>query len=104
MFRKKGFKFYGILGIILIILVEINFFLKIPPFANWYFPIIWFSYIFVIDSLVYKIKGSSFISNRPLSTLGMFLMSTLFWVIFELANASIQNWSYSGTEGLGTFG
>jgi len=28
---------YGFLGVIIVLLVEINFFLKIQPFANWYF-------------------------------------------------------------------
>ncbi|MDO8508767.1 MAG: hypothetical protein Q7S27_03730 [Nanoarchaeota archaeon] len=96
--KKRGFKFYGIIGIILIILVEINFFLKIQPFANWYFPIVWLGYILTIDALVYKIKGSSLLSNRPYSFLGMFIISSLFWWIFEFTNISLNNWSYSGLE------
>ena len=101
---KRGFKVYGIIGIILIILTEINFFFKVQPFANWYFPIIWFSYILLIDALVYKLKGDSLLSNRRYSIMGMFVMSALFWYLFELTNLSIRNWSYSGTEGLGLAG
>jgi len=95
MFRK-----YGLVGVLLIILVEINFFLKIQPFANWYFPIVWFGYILTIDALVYKLRGNSLISNRFQQILGMFLISMLFWWIFEIANISIRNWNYSGLEGL----
>lgn len=97
--KKRGFKIYGIIGIALIILVEINFFLKIQPFANWYFPIIWISYILTIDALVYKIKGNSLMSNRPYTLLGMFIISSLFWWIFEFINLRIDNWNYSGLEG-----
>jgi hypothetical protein len=97
---KKGFKIYGIIGVILIILVEINFFLKIQPFANWYFPIIWFSYIFVVDSIIYKIKGNSLISNKFKTFLGMVIISSLFWYVFELTNISLNNWQYQGIEGL----
>lgn len=97
------FKVYGILGIILIILVEINFFLEIQPFANWYFPIVWFSYILIIDALVYKIKNKSLINNYPLQFLGIFLLSALFWYFFELSNIFIQNWSYIGTGGIGNW-
>ena len=96
--RKRGFKIYGIIGIILIILVEINFFLKIQPFANWYFPIIWLGYILTIDALIYKIKGNSLISNRLLTILGMFIISSLFWWLFEFTNISLNNWSYSGLD------
>ncbi len=104
MTKAKGFKFYGLIGIILIILVETNFFFKIEPLASWYFPIIWLGYILTIDALVYKLRGDSLISNRFFQFLGMVIISALFWGFFELANFSIQNWSYSGTAGLGTFG
>ncbi len=89
MFRK-----YGFVGIILIALVELNFFFKIQPFANWYFPLIWIGYILTIDALIYKLKRNSLISNRFSQILGMFIISSLFWWVFEIANISISNWSY----------
>tara|TARA_Y100000310_G_scaffold341899_1_gene442774 strand:+ start:959 stop:1792 length:834 start_codon:yes stop_codon:yes gene_type:complete len=95
------FKKYGLLGILIIVLVELNFFFKVEPFASWYFPIIWFGYILVLDALVYKLKGSSLISNKPYVILGMFVMSSLFWFVFEIINLFIGNWSYSGLDGLG---
>lgn len=93
-------KRYGIIGIALIVLVEINFFLKIEPFASWYFPIVWFSYILVIDALVYQIRKRSLLSNKPLGLAGLFILSAFFWYIFEFLNLSIQNWSYIGTQGV----
>jgi hypothetical protein len=87
-------KSYGIIGIILIILVELNFFFKIEPFASWYFPIIWLGYILVIDALVYKIRKKSLLKNKPLMFLGLFVLSAIFWDAFELFNISIQNWTY----------
>src|SRR3989338_3057329 len=98
MFRK-----YGFIGILLIIFVEINFFLKIQPFANWYFPIIWYGYILTIDALVYKLRGNSLISNRFAQFLGMIVLSALFWWVFELMNLPIQNWEYVGTERFGIY-
>lgn len=100
MFKKRGFRIYGIIGILLVVLSQINFFTKIQPFANWYFPIIWFGYILIIDALVYKIKGSSLISDRFKTFLGMVILSAFFWYIFELFNISVQNWTYMGTEGV----
>ena len=94
------FKKYGVIGIIIIIFVELNFFLKIQPFANWYFPIVWLGYILTIDAIIYKLRGSSLISNRFRRFLGMVLISALFWWIFEFANISITNWSYQGLEGV----
>jgi len=89
------FRIYGFIGILLIILVEINFFLKIQPFANWYFPIVWFGYILMVDALVYKLRGNSLISNRFGQFLGMFILSSIFWWVFEFINYTTTNWSYS---------
>ena len=95
------FKKYGLIGIIFIVLVEINFFLKIQPFANWYFPIIWFSYILLIDAIVYKIRKNSLINNHFYHFIGLFILSIFFWYIFEFFNIFIQNWEYIELEGLG---
>lgn len=95
------FKKYGLLGILLIVFVELNFFLKIQPFANWYFPIVWFGYILTIDAAIYKLRGNSLISNRPSQFAGLVVISMLFWWIFEFVNIPLKNWSYSGLEGLG---
>ncbi len=97
------FKKYGFIGIILIIFVEVNFFLKIQPFANWYFPIIWLGYILTIDALIYKLRGDSLISNRFYQFLGMVAISVLFWWIFEFVNLPVKNWDYLNLEVLGKF-
>ncbi len=90
MFRK-----YGLLGILMILFAEVNFVLKIQPYANWYFPIIWFGYILVIDAIIYKIRGRSLISNHFHRFLGLLILSVLVWgFIFELFNEFIQNWVY----------
>ncbi len=96
MFRK-----YGLLGILLIVLVEINFFLKIEPFASWYFPIVWFGYILVIDALIYKLRKDSLISKRFSQFVGIVLISVIFWWIFEFINIPLRNWNYLGIEKLG---
>ncbi|PIN73740.1 hypothetical protein COV20_05980 [Candidatus Woesearchaeota archaeon CG10_big_fil_rev_8_21_14_0_10_45_16] len=94
------FKWYGFLGILTVIFIEANFFLKIQPFADWYFPIVWFGYILTIDAIVHKLRGKSLISDRFWQFLGMIIISALLWWIFEFLNLPLQNWSYQGLEGL----
>jgi len=94
------FKKYGTLGIFMILFVEVNYFLKIQPFANWYFPIAWFGYIFIIDALNYKLKGNSLMSNRIWQFIGMLVLSALVWWTFELLNLPIKNWGYNGVFGI----
>lgn len=98
---KNKFKWYGILGILLIFLIELNFIFKIQPFADWYFPIIWFGYILVLDAVVYKLKGKSLMNNNLLTFAGLFILSSLFWYVFEFLNIFVQNWEYIGLERFG---
>jgi len=97
------FKTYGFIGMLLIALVEVNFWLKVQPFANWYFPLVWAGYILTVDALVYKLRKDSLITNRFYQFLGIVLISMLFWWVFEFANLALSNWSYLGLEGFGRF-
>ena len=97
------FRWYGSLGVLMILFVEANFFLKIQPFADWYFPIVWYGYILVIDALIYKLRKDSLISKRFPQFLGMIFISMLFWWVFEFMNLSVGNWRYSGLGGLGSY-
>ncbi len=94
MFRK-----YGLLGILMILFAELNFLLKIEPFARWYFPIIWIGYILVIDALVYRIKQRSLLTRRLHEFLVLALISAVFWWIFEFINFQVGNWHYVNPSG-----
>ena len=96
------FKKWGVIGIILIILSQINFFLKIQPFADWYFPIIWIGYILIIDAVIYNINKKSLVNNHFFHFIGLFILSALFWHIFEILNLFTQNWNYIGADNLGS--
>lgn len=95
MFRK-----YGIIGLIMIIFAELNFILKIEPFAFWYFPIIWFGYIFVIDAIVYKLRHKSLISTRPKRFLLLLVLSAIIWWVFEFINMRLGNWYFTETTNI----
>ena len=88
------FKFYGILGIIMILFSELNFYFKIEPFASWYFPSIWFGYIFLIDAIIYKLKGHSLIMSRKEQFFKALILSALIWWLFEVINLKLGNWHY----------
>ncbi len=91
---------YGVLGFLLIILV--NFFLwltiilnlNVDSFTKYYFPLIWLGFILFVDSLVYRFRGSSLIKNNFRDFLGLFVISFLLWIIFELIANCVQVWNY----------
>lgn len=99
MFRK-----YGLLGVLLIALAEFNFFLKIEPFASKYFIIVWAGYILTLDALVYKLNKKSLIMGNKVTLATLFILSAIFWWIFELFNLRVGNWDYNGISGVAALG
>ncbi len=87
-------KNYSYLGIFLIVFAEINFIFIIQPFAMWYIPIVWYGYILLIDSFVYKKNKSSLITKYPKEFIFLCLLSIPFWMIFELYNVYTMSWIY----------
>ncbi len=93
------FKWYGVLGILMILFAEVNFFLKIEPFAFYYFIIIWLGYILVVDAIVFRLRKDSLLMKRRWQLVGMFFLSAIIWWIFEFVNLRVGNWNY-GIEGI----
>jgi len=57
----------------------------------------WYGYILIIDSMVYLLKKSSYIINKPRRMIILIILSTFFWLIFEFYNKYIPGWHYVGT-------
>ena len=91
---KKTFPLHGIFGIVLLILSEILSLKKIDPFDSWFYCFAWWSYILIIDAVIYRLKGNSLILNRTKEFFLMIPWSVFIWLIFEAANLSLENWYY----------
>lgn len=61
---------------------------------RWFYPIIWWSYLFIIDGVIYRLKGNSLIVNRTKSFLLILPWSVVIWLVFELFNIRLENWLY----------
>jgi hypothetical protein len=91
---KKTFPLHGIFGIFLLIFSEILHFKKIDPFYSWFYCFAWWSYILIIDAIIYRLKGNSLILSRTKEFLLMVPWSVFIWLVFEAANLSLENWYY----------
>jgi hypothetical protein len=89
-------KWHGWVGLSVIGASEIFLFYGVS-FVRFYFtPIVWSGYILFMDSLVFRIKGTSLLLKRPSELALMLPLSVVFWLIFEFFNLYIQNWHYVG--------
>jgi len=62
---------------------------------------IWAGFILAVNALAVKRSGSCLLLRRPLGFALLFPASTVFWWIFEFFNRFVQNWYYTGIEGMG---
>jgi len=91
---KRSFPIHGFLGIALLVLSEVLHLRKIEPFYSWFYCFAWWSYIFAVDGIIYRLKGNSLIVNRTKEFFLMTPWSVFIWLIFEAANLSLKNWYY----------
>ena len=92
----RGWKLYGKVGLLIIAAAEILLFLGVEPFTVYFTPIVWTGYILLVDSLVYRIRGESFLSTRFKQFLALLPLSIGFWYVFEFYNLFLKNWHYVG--------
>ena len=62
---------------------------------------IWAGFILAVNALAVKRSGSCLLLRRPLRFVLLFPASAVFWWFFEYLNRFVQNWYYTGIEGMG---
>ncbi len=99
---------HGWVGLVVILLAELAVVLKQLPLAEpgpsyllyrltqWTTPLCWWGYILAIDALLWKLKGNSPLCNRRREFWVQLPLSVAFWLIFEVYNLHLDNWTYVG--------
>ena len=62
------------------------------------FPMLWGSFILVVNALTCRRRGACLMLDRPLRFALLFPASAVFWWFFEYLNRFVQNWYYSGAD------
>jgi hypothetical protein len=82
------------LGILIFLCSWAMLILGIEPFPSWFYCFAWWSYILVIDSIVFKRTGSSLMLRRIGEFLFLLPLSVVIWLVFEAFNLLLKNWYY----------
>jgi hypothetical protein len=56
----------------------------------------WSGYILLIDAIVYRLGGSSWLTSKRKEFPFLLLISVAVWLLFEAYNLHIKNWGYFG--------
>ncbi len=92
--KKHVLDIPGYAALVVLLFSHIFMFLKVEPFYTWFYLFAWYSYIFLIDSIIYNFKGNSLIRSRGKEILILSSWSVVFWFIFESVNFFLKNWYY----------
>ena len=89
-------KWYGWLGLGVVVAAEILLFARQPFVSHWFTPIVWTGYVLFADALALRLRGRSLIHDRPREALMLAWISVGCWLLFEAYNLRLQNWCYVG--------
>jgi hypothetical protein len=85
---------HGWIGIAVLIVSEAAMLARVEPFWTWHTPFAWTGYILIVDAIICKKHGSSWLTNYFREFLFLAVVSIPLWVVFESYNLLIKNWSY----------
>jgi len=91
---KKGIHLWIGLGGLLIF--QTALFLRIEPVTTYFYSLIWWSYIVMIDGIIYRLRGNSLIVNQTRRFFLLIPWSVVIWLVFEGFNLVMKNWYYVG--------
>lgn len=70
--------------------------LKLSFMKTWFFCFAWWSFILILDSLNFRKRRTSPLSDSLGNFFLMAYLSVFVWIVFELFNLRLKNWSYHG--------
>src|SRR5579884_1117565 len=94
--RRRGLPAYGWAALAALAAAEVLMFRGVAPVATYFTPIAWTAYILVADAAVLAIRGRSRLSSAPKKFAGLAFLSIPLWLVFEVYNLRLQNWTYVG--------
>ena len=94
--RRSSLRFYGWIGLAILLLAEGLLFLRLWPVTLYFTPIAWTAYLLLVDAMVLAVSGKSRLHDEPRTFLLTALLSIPLWLIFEAYNLRLANWTYIG--------
>ena len=89
-----GLPKHAVAGAALLLVSEAAMLAHVEPFWTWHTPFAWTGYILLIDGIVYKMRGSSWLMDNRREFAFLAIVSIPLWVVFEGYNLLIKNWYY----------
>jgi hypothetical protein len=90
----KSFPARFFIGLIIFIASAALLALGVPWIKSWFYAFVWWSFLVVLDGVNSRRLGRSALFEKPADLLAAALVSVPAWLVFELYNLRLKNWSY----------
>ncbi len=87
-------RIYGPLALLVFASAVLGLATGCPFLKTWFYLFAWWSYIFFLDWLNLRLKGTSRLYSDPKGFLRLSLASIFLWLVFEWFNLFLKNWAY----------
>ena len=94
--KRSKFPLYGWLGMGLLAAAYVLLFRGVRVVGVYFTPIAWTADILIVDAAVLAMTGRSRLHDEPGRFLLTALLSIPLWLVFEVYNLRLQNWTYVG--------
>lgn len=92
--KEKIIRFNLFLGLGLFVISAVLLMLKLPFIKTWFYCFAWWSFILIVDSVNFRTRNHSPLSESTKNFLFTAFVSVFVWLLFELLNLRVRNWSY----------
>ena len=82
------------IGLALLLVSEGAMLARVEPFWTWHTPFAWTGYILLLDGVIRRLRGSSWLTTNRSEFAFLAIASIPLWVVFEGYNLLIENWHY----------
>lgn len=93
---SQGLPAYTWVGLLILLTAQASLFAGNEFVATWLTPIMWSGYILTVDGFNYRMAGDSWLTTRRREFPLLCLLSVAIWLLFEVYNFHLQNWTYQG--------
>jgi len=92
--KERILRFNLYLGLFILVVSVLLLSLQFSFIKTWFYCFAWWSFILIMDSLNFRIRKISPLSESTKTFLFSAYISVFVWLIFELFNLMLKNWSY----------
>jgi len=92
--NEKILRFNLYIGLFVLIFSEVLLILGVSFIKDWFYSFAWWSFILIMDSLNFRRKKRSPLAESTKIFLFTAFISVFVWLIFELFNLRLRNWTY----------